>query len=49
LPPIGKQKRYPAVTFTVIQAEERGTANNRKENRLEADHRSACWLAQGRH
>jgi hypothetical protein len=29
-PPIGKQKRYPALTLTVIHAEERGTPNNRK-------------------
>lgn len=31
LPPIGKQKRYPALTLTVIHAEERGTAKNRKK------------------
>ncbi|MET4022039.1 hypothetical protein [Bradyrhizobium sp. S3.2.12] len=31
LPPIGKQKRYPALTLTVIQAEERGTPKNRKK------------------
>jgi hypothetical protein len=31
LPPIGKQKRYPALTLTVIHAEERGTPNNRKK------------------
>jgi len=30
LPPIGKQKRYPALTLTVIQAVERGTPKNRK-------------------
>lgn len=30
LPPIGKQKRYPALTLTVIHAEERGTPKNRK-------------------
>jgi hypothetical protein len=30
LPPIGKQKRYPALTLTVIHAEERGTPRNRK-------------------
>ncbi|MEY9126117.1 MULTISPECIES: hypothetical protein [Bradyrhizobium] len=30
LPPIGKQKRYPALTLTVIRAEERGTPKNRK-------------------
>jgi hypothetical protein len=29
LPPIGKQKRYPALTLTVIHAEERGTPKNR--------------------
>ena len=29
-PPIGKQKRYPALTLTVIHAEERGTPKNRK-------------------
>lgn len=31
LPPIGKQKRYPALTLTVIHAEERGTPRNRKK------------------
>src|SRR5579862_2932218 len=30
LPPIGKQKRYPALTLTVIHAEERGTPRNRR-------------------
>jgi hypothetical protein len=30
LPPIGKQKRYPALTLTVIHAEERGIPRNRK-------------------
>jgi len=30
LPPIGKQKRYPALTLTVIHAEERGTPKKRK-------------------
>jgi hypothetical protein len=30
LPPIGKQDRYPALTLTVIHAEERGTPKNRK-------------------
>jgi len=29
LPPIGKQKRYPPLTLTVIHAEERGTPKNR--------------------
>ena len=29
LPPIGKQKRYPALNLTVIHAEERGTPANR--------------------
>ena len=29
LPPIGKQKRYPALTLTVIHAEERGKPKNR--------------------
>ena len=29
LPPIGKQKRYPALTLTVIHAEERGEPKNR--------------------
>jgi transposase-like protein len=29
-PPVGKQKRYPTLTLTVIHAEERGTPNNRK-------------------
>ena len=31
LPPIGKQKRYPALILTVIHAEERGTPENRKK------------------
>ena len=31
LPPIGKQKRYPTLTLTVIHAEERGTPKNRKK------------------
>lgn len=31
LPPIGKQKRYPALTLTVIHAEERMTPKNRKK------------------
>lgn len=31
LPPIGKQKRYPAQTLTVIHAEERVTPKNRKK------------------
>src|SRR6202041_45054 len=30
LPPIGKWKRYPALTLTVIHAEEAGTSRNRK-------------------
>ena len=31
LPPIGKQKRYPELTLTVIHADERGTPKNRKK------------------
>ena len=31
LPPIGKQKRYPALTLTVIHAQERGAPRNRKK------------------
>ncbi len=31
LPPMGKQKRYPALTLTVIHAEERGKPKNRKK------------------
>jgi hypothetical protein len=31
LPPIGKQKRYPALTLTVIHADERGAPKNRKK------------------
>ena len=31
LPPIGKQNRYPALTLTVIHAEERETPSNRKK------------------
>ena len=30
-PPIGKQKHYPALTLTIIRAEERGTPKNRKK------------------
>ena len=30
-PPIGKQRRYPALTLTVIHAQERGTPKNRKK------------------
>ena len=31
LPPIGKQRRYPALILTVIHADERGTPKNRKK------------------
>jgi hypothetical protein len=31
LPPIGKQKRYPALTLTVIHAQEQGVPKNRKK------------------
>src|SRR6266478_3406116 len=31
LPPVGKQKRYPALTLTVIHAQERGKPKNRKK------------------
>jgi Transposase DNA-binding len=31
LPPIGKQRHYPALTLTVIHAEERGTPKNRRK------------------
>lgn len=31
MPPIGKQKRYPALNLTVIHAEERVTPKNRKK------------------
>jgi hypothetical protein len=31
LPPIGKQKRYPALTLTVPHPQERGTPKNRKK------------------
>ena len=31
LPPIGKQKRYPPLSLTVIHAQERGTPKNRKK------------------
>jgi hypothetical protein len=31
LPPIGKQKRYPALTLTVIHAQEQKTPKNRKK------------------
>jgi hypothetical protein len=32
LPPIGKQKRYPALILTVIHGEERGAPKNRIGN-----------------
>src|SRR5215218_1761309 len=38
LPPIGKQKRYPALMLTVIHAEERGIPKNRKK--IEVDHKN---------
>ena len=31
LPPIGKQKRYPALSLTVLHAQERGAPKNRKK------------------
>jgi hypothetical protein len=31
LPPIGKQKRYPALSLTVVHAQERSTPKNRKK------------------
>jgi hypothetical protein len=31
LPPIGKQKRYPALTLTVLHPQERGTPKNEKK------------------
>jgi hypothetical protein len=31
LPPVGKQTRYPALTLTVIHAQQRGTPKNRKK------------------
>ena len=31
LPPVGKQKRYPALTLTVIHAQEQKTPKNRKK------------------
>src|SRR5258706_1464964 len=31
LPPVGKQKRYPALTLTVIHAQERAKPKNRKK------------------
>ncbi|MGY4183207.1 hypothetical protein ACVIHH_008498 [Bradyrhizobium sp. USDA 4518] len=37
LPPIGKQKRYPALTLTVIRAEERMAPKKQKENQVESD------------
>lgn len=32
LPPIGKQSRYPALTLTVIHADERGARKEQKED-----------------
>ncbi|WGD51045.1 hypothetical protein QA641_36665 [Bradyrhizobium sp. CB1650] len=48
LPPIGKQKRYPAQILTVIHAEERVTPKNRKKIKwkLITDLR---WLPRGRY
>jgi hypothetical protein len=43
LPPIGKQKRYPALTLMVIHADEQ------KEDRVEADHRSVRRVSRGCH
>jgi len=37
LPPIGKQKRYPALTLTVIHAEERGTPRKKIDWKLITD------------
>jgi len=41
LPPIGKQKRYPALNLTVIHAEERGTPANRDDPSFQATHTGA--------
>jgi len=49
LPPIGKQKRYPALTLTVIHAQERGTPKNRKKIDWKLDDRPASPIMQRRH
>jgi hypothetical protein len=46
LPPIGKQKRYPALNLTVLHAR---TADRSAKDRLEADHRSAGSQSRRRH
>jgi len=48
MPPIGKQKRYPSLTLTVIHAQERTKTERSREDRLEADHKSFCAVAQRR-
>ena len=48
LPPIGKQKRYPALTLTVLHARGAGGAGPPAPHRLEADHRLARPLEPGR-
>ena len=47
LPSIRKQKRYLALTLTVIHAEERGTPKNK--DRLETDHQPVCLFLHRRH
>ena len=49
LPPIGKQKRYPALTLTVIHAEERGTPKNRKKIEWKLITDLPVALPRGRH
>lgn len=46
LPPINKQKRYPALTLTVLQATERNPPKRPGKDRLEAHHQSACPVSQ---
>ena len=47
LPPVGKQKRYPALTLTVLHAREPEDAGRPAPHRLEAAHRLARPLEPG--
>lgn len=49
LPPIGKQKRHPAQSLTVIHpCQGARDAEEQKQIRVEADHRSARWRGLSR-
>ena len=47
LPPIGKHKRYPALTLTVIHASS-GEHRMGASHPMETDHRSPCGLLERR-